>query len=52
MSPNTAILIVHLLELILAKGVPAYIEWQDGVYLNNPTAEDFEKLKVEYLEEA
>lgn len=51
MDETTAILAINLIDLILTKGIPAYIEWQDGVKLENPTIEDFEKLKVKKMSE-
>jgi hypothetical protein len=51
MDAQKAVLIVNLIDLILSKGVPAYMEWQDGVKLENPTIEDFEALKVKTMDE-
>lgn len=35
---------IALLKLVLEHGVPAYIKWQNGVTLRNPTLEDITKL--------
>lgn len=42
---------LRILDMILEKGLPALIKWQDGTVLENPTAEDFENLKVKTFEE-
>ena len=47
---NTA-LIIKLIELLIEKGVPAFIEWNDGTQIENPTMEDFEALKVKKMDE-
>lgn len=39
-------LILALISLVLEKGLPTYIKWQDGVSLTDPTLDDFENLKV------
>lgn len=44
-------LLINLIGLILEKGVPAFIKWQDGVELANPTLEDLEALKVKKMSE-
>jgi len=41
---QTALIILKLIELILSKGVPAYLEWSDGMSIKNPTLEDIEGL--------
>lgn len=46
-----AVLIVNLIDLIMTKGIPAYMKWQDGMELKDPTIEDFEALKVTPLPE-
>lgn len=51
MDAGTAILIVNMINLIIEKGLPAYIEWQDGVKIENPTLDDFEALKVKKMSE-
>jgi hypothetical protein len=51
MDAQTAIIAVNLIDLILTKGIPAYMEWQDGVKLDNPTLADFEALKVKTMDE-
>lgn len=49
MDKEKAVLIVSAIDLLLTKGIPTYIEWQDGVKLENPTIEDFEALKVKKM---
>jgi hypothetical protein len=44
-------IVLALISLIMEKGIPAYIQWQDGVKLENPTLEDFEALKVKKMSE-
>lgn len=44
-------LIVAAISLILEKGIPTYMKWQDGMELTDPTIEDFEKLKVKGMRE-
>lgn len=44
-------IILAAIALILEKGIPAYMEWQDGVKLEDPTLEDFENLKVKTMAE-
>jgi hypothetical protein len=39
-----AMLILAMIELILTKGIPAYIAWKDGVKLEDPTLEDVKAL--------
>jgi hypothetical protein len=39
-----AMLILAMIELILTKGIPAYIAWKDGVTLEDPTLEDVKAL--------
>ena len=51
MNPQTAVLIVNIINLIIEKGIPAYIEWKDGVSLTEPTLDDFEVLKVQKMSE-
>lgn len=51
MNEATAILAINLIDLLITKGIPVYIEWQDGSKLENPTIEDFEKLKVKKMSE-
>jgi hypothetical protein len=45
------VLILGIISLIIEKGVPAYLEWQDGMKLENPTVEDIENLKVKKISE-
>ena len=49
MEAEKALIILNLMDLIMTKGIPAYIQWQDGVKLENPTIEDFEGLKVKRM---
>jgi|TARA_Y100000310_G_scaffold182326_1_gene182417 hypothetical protein len=42
----SASLILAIVSLIFEKGVPDYLEWKDGVKLENPTLKDIEALKV------
>ena len=42
-------LILKMIELLIEKGVPAFIEWNDGTQIENPTVEDFEALKVKKM---
>lgn len=51
MNPQTAVLIVNIINLIIEKGIPAYIEWKDGMSLTEPTLEDFDALKVQKMSE-
>jgi hypothetical protein len=39
-----AMLILAMIELILTKGIPAYIAWKDGVTLEDPTLDDIKAL--------
>jgi hypothetical protein len=41
-----AALILGIVSLIIEKGVPAFLEWQDGTKLEDPTLLDIENLKV------
>lgn len=41
---SKSFLILKIIELIISKGVPAYIEWSDGMKLKDPTLEDIEGL--------
>jgi hypothetical protein len=51
MDASTAVIAVNVIELILEKGIPAYMKWQDGMELENPTLADFEALKVKKMSE-
>jgi len=44
MTPQAALIILAIIQLILEKGIPAYLEWSDGMSIKNPTLEDIEKL--------
>ena len=44
MNAQTALIILKIIELILDKGLPAYIEWSNGMKIENPTLEDIAKL--------
>ena len=44
MDPQTALIILKIIELILDKGIPAYMEWSDGMSIKDPPLEDIEKL--------
>jgi hypothetical protein len=44
-------LILAAITLILEKGVPFVMKFNDGTKLENPTIEDFEKLKVKGMRE-
>lgn len=44
MDPTAALIILKIIELILSKGIPAYMEWADGMKIQNPTLVDIEKL--------
>jgi len=49
MDSTTALIIVNIMNLMVEKGIPAFIEWNDGTALDDPTIEDFEKLKVKTM---
>lgn len=44
MNEATALIIIKIIELIISKGIPAYMEWADGMAIQNPTIEDIEEL--------
>lgn len=51
MDSKKAALVLKVFELLLEKGVPAYMKFTDGTTIENPTIEDFEKLKVKKMSE-
>jgi len=51
MNAATALLSLQIIALILEKGVPAYLQWQDGATLTNPTLEDIVALRVKKISE-
>ncbi len=44
MSKEEAVMILYIMNLIMAKGVPAFIRWKDGTKLEDPTLEEVEAL--------
>ena len=51
MDAQTLLIAVRLLEMVAEKGIPAFIKWQDGTEIDQPTLEDFENLKVKKMSE-
>ena len=44
MDQTAALIVLKIIELILARGVPAYMEWSNGMSIENPTLENIEGL--------
>lgn len=43
-SKDMALIILSIIELIITKGIPAYMEWSDGMKIENPSLADIEAL--------
>jgi hypothetical protein len=51
MSPELALIAIKILDLVIEKGIPAFIAWNDGTEITDPTADALDALKVKKMSE-